>query len=207
MFTGIVTEQGKITQISKQKGYLSFRIKTSEKFRKGLIRGASVYVNGACLTFKKRVGGNIEFDVVEETLGLTNLGSLKTGSRVNLERSMKASSEIGGHLVSGHIQGIGIVTKIDELSDKVRDIKIKLSKNLMQYVIYKGYIAINGCSLTIGKVTKNEFSIHLIPETLEITNLSNIKIGDPLNIEIEQTTFTTVETIKKVLIQKRLKTQ
>jgi riboflavin synthase len=77
----------------------------------------------------------------------------------------------------------------------------------MQYVIYKGYIAINGCSLTIGKVTKNEFSIHLIPETLEITNLSNIKIGDPLNIEIEQTTFTTVETIKKVLIQKRLKTK
>ena len=164
-------------------------------------------VNGACLTFKKRVGGNIEFDVVEETLGLTNLRVLKTGSMVNLERSMKASSEIGGHLVSGHVQGIGIVTKIDELSDKVRDIKIKLSKNLMQYVIYKGYIAINGCSLTIGKVTKNEFSIHLIPETLEITNLSNIKIGDPLNIEIEQTTFTTVETIKKVLIQKRLKTK
>ena len=207
MFTGIVTEQGEITQISKQKGYLSFRIKTSEKFRKGLIRGASVSVNGACLTFKKRVGGNIEFDVVEETLGLTNLRALKTGSMVNLERSMKASSEIGGHLVSGHIQGVGIVTKIDELSDKVRDIKIKLSKNLMQYVIYKGYIAINGCSLTIGKVTKNEFSIHLIPETLEITNLSNIKIGDPLNIEIEQTTFTTVETIKKVLIQKRLKTK
>ena len=133
--------------------------------------------------------------------------ALKTGSMVNLERSMKASSEIGGHLVSGHIQGVGIVTKIDELSDKVRDIKIKLSKNLMQYVIYKGYIAINGCSLTIGKVTKDEFSIHLIPETLEITNLSNIKIGDQLNIEIEQTTFTTVETIKKVLIQKRLKTK
>ena len=207
MFTGIVTEQGEITQISKQKGYLSFRIKTSEKFRKGLIIGASVSVNGACLTFKKRVGGNIEFDVVEETLGLTNLRALKTGSMVNLERSMKASSEIGGHLVSGHIQGIGIVTKIDKLSDKVRDIKIKLSKNLMQYVIYKGYIAINGCSLTIGKVTKDEFSIHLIPETLEITNLSNIKIGDQLNIEIEQTTFTTVETIKKVLIQKRLKTK
>ena len=207
MFTGIVTEQGEITQISKQKGYLSFRIKTSEKFRKGLIIGASVSVNGACLTFKKRVGGNIEFDVVEETLGLTNLRALKTGSMVNLERSMKASSEIGGHLVSGHIQGVGIVTKIDELSDKVRDIKIKLSKNLMQYVIYKGYIAINGCSLTIGKVTKDEFSIHLIPETLEITNLSNIKIGDQLNIEIEQTTFTTVETIKKVLIQKRLKTK
>ncbi|GIS26070.1 MAG: hypothetical protein CM15mP127_04430 [Gammaproteobacteria bacterium] len=103
------------------------------------------------LLLKKKGWGNIEFDVVEETLGLTNLRVLKTGSMVNLERSMKASSEIGGHLVSGHIQGIGIVTKIDELSDKVRDIKIKLSKNLMQYVIYKGYIAINGCSLTIGK--------------------------------------------------------
>ncbi len=207
MFTGIVTEQGKITQISKHKGYFSFKIKTSEKFQRGLIRGASVSVNGACLTFKKRIGKNIEFDVVEETLGLTNLGSLKTGSMVNLERSMKASSEIGGHLVSGHIQGIGTVTKIDELSDKVRDIKIKLSRNLMQYVIYKGYIAVNGCSLTIGKVTKDGFSIHLIPETLEITNLSDINKGDPVNIEIEQTTFTTVETIKKVLIQKRLKTK
>ena len=121
---------------------------------------------------------------------------------VNLERSMKASSEIGGHLVSGHIQGMGIVTKIEEISDQVKDIKIKLPKNLMQYVIYKGYIAINGCSLTIGTVTKNEFSIHLIPETLEITNLSNIKKGDPLNIEIDQTTFTTVRRYKKYLFRK-----
>ena len=143
MFTGIVTEQGKITQISKQKGYLSLRIKTSEKFRKGLIRGASVSVNGACLTFKKRVGENIEFDVVEETLGLTNLRVLKTGSMVNLERSMKASSEIGGHLVSGHIQGIGIVTKIDELSNKVRDIKIKLSKIFYHHTFNQKYDTTN----------------------------------------------------------------
>tara|TARA_B100001248_G_scaffold3132_1_gene2489 strand:- start:2263 stop:2877 length:615 start_codon:yes stop_codon:yes gene_type:complete len=204
MFTGIVSEQGQVSNISKHVGFLSLRIKTSEKFQKGLIGGASVSVNGVCLTFKKKVGKNIEFDVIKETLNLTNLGKLKLRSMVNLERSMKASSEIGGHLVSGHIQGMGIVTKIEEISDQVKDIKIKLPKNLMQYVIYKGYIAVNGCSLTIGAVTKTEFTIHLIPETLKITNLSKIKKGDKLNIEIDQSTITTVKTIQQYLAGKNI---
>ena len=194
MFTGIVSEQGQVSNISKHKGFLSLRIKTSEKFQKGLIGGASVSVNGVCLTFKKKAGKNIEFDVIKETLR----------SMVNLERSMKASSEIGGHLVSGHIQGMGIVTKIEEISDQVKDIKIKLPKNLMQYVIYKGYIAVNGCSLTIGAVTKTAFTIHLIPETLKITNLSKIKKGDKLNIEIDQSTITTVKTIQQYLAGKNI---
>ena len=150
------------------------------------------------------MGKNIEFDVIKETLNLTNLGKLKLRSMVNLERSMKASSEIGGHLVSGHIQGMGMVTKIEEISDQVRDIKIKLPKNLMQYVIYKGYIAVNGCSLTIGAVTKTAFTIHLIPETLKITNLSKIKKGDKLNIEIDQSTITTVKTIQQYLAGKNI---
>ena len=204
MFTGIVSEQGQVSNIFKHKGFLSLRIKTSEKFQKGLVGGASVSVNGVCLTFKKKVGKNIEFDVIKETLNLTNLGKLKLRSMVNLERSMKASTEIGGHLVSGHIQGMGIVTKIEEISDQVKDIKIKLPKNLMQYVIYKGYIAVNGCSLTIGAVTKNAFTIHLIPETIKITNLSNIKKGDKLNIEIDQSTITTVKTIQQYLAGKNI---
>ena len=120
---------------------------------------------------------------------------------VNLERSIKASTEIGGHLMSGHIHFSGKVKKIVDKKN-TRDMQITLAKKYADYVMEKGYIGINGCSLTIGKVNVGDFNIHLIPETLDITNLGQLLKGSLVNIEIDQNTITVVNTVKKTLATK-----
>tara|TARA_B100000965_G_scaffold401606_1_gene425828 strand:+ start:2427 stop:3038 length:612 start_codon:yes stop_codon:yes gene_type:complete len=203
MFTGIVTGKGHIQKIIKHKDYLTLIIKAPKSFAKNLLKGASVSVNGVCLTVKKGKTDILEFDVIEETLKRTNLKNLSTSFKVNLERSMTAKTEIGGHLVSGHIHGTGHVLKVIK-KQETKDLQIKIPANLREYFFYKGYVALNGCSLTIGKVLKSSFYIHLIPETLAITTFKEIKKGDLINIEIEQTTINTVETIKRVMLERKV---
>ena len=204
MFTGIVTEQGIISSVKSNKGYSSISIKCSKKFLKGLKKGASVAVNGVCLTSKKSSSEMLQFDVIDETLSLTNLKQIKKGTKVNLERSMTVNTEIGGHLLSGHIHCEGTVSRITKVSNQTKDMLIALPSNMMKYVFYKGYIGINGCSLTIGKVNKNSFFIHLIPETLKITNLDELLEKSKVNIEIEQSTLITVESVEKIIAQKKV---
>ena len=124
--------------------------------------------------------------------------------KVNLERSMTALSEIGGHLVSGHIHTTGVVKAL-AVNGGAIDLRIELPKQFMQYIFYKGYVGLNGCSLTIGKVFKASFDIHLIPETLKISTFGSIGKGDLINIEIDQATINTVETVKKFMLEKKLK--
>ena len=202
MFTGIVTEQGIISYVQSNKGYSSISIKCSKKFLKGLKKGASVAVNGVCLTSKKDSSEMLQFDVIDETLSLTNLKQIKKDTKVNLECSMTVKTEIGGHLLSGHIHCEGTVSKVTKVSNQTKDMLIALPSNMMKYIFYKGYIGINGCSLTIGKVNKNSFSIHLIPETLKITNLDELSAKSKVNIEIEQSTLITVESVEKIIAQK-----
>ena len=116
---------------------------------------------------------------------------------------MTAKTEIGGHLVSGHIHGTGKVLKVLERKE-TKDLQIQIPKNLRDYFFYKGYVALNGCSLTIGKVLKSSFYIHLIPETVSVTTFKEIKKGDLINIEIEQATINTVETVKRVMLEKKV---
>ena len=144
----------------------------------------------------------MEFDVIEETLKKTNLKNISRLSKLNLERSMTANTEIGGHLVSGHIHGTGEVLKVTNRKE-TKDLLIKIPSQLREYFFYKGYVALNGCSLTIGKVLKSSFYIHLIPETVSITNFKEIKKGDLINIEVEQTTINTVETVKRVMLERK----
>ena len=127
---------------------------------------------------------------------------LKKGAVANLERSIKASSEIGGHLMSGHIHYTGKITHIEE-KQSTKDMKISLSKKYEEYVMEKGYIGINGCSLTVGKVNKKDFYIHLIPETLKVTNLEGLVKGSEINIEIDQSTIAIVDTVKRTLARKK----
>ena len=204
MFTGIVTEQGVVSSIKSNRGYSSISIKCSKKFLKGLKKGASVAVNGVCLTSKKGSAEMLQFDVIDETLSLTNLKQIKKGTKVNLERSMTVKTEIGGHLLSGHIHCEGTISKITKVSNQTKDILITLPSKMMKYIFYKGYIGINGCSLTIGKVNKNSFFIHLIPETLKITNLDELSEKSKVNIEIEQSTLITVESVEKIIAQKKV---
>lgn len=202
MFTGIVTGKGQIQKIILNEEYITLLIRAPKGFSKNLSKGASVAVNGVCLTVKKGKTDNLEFDVIQETLDKTNLKNITRLSRVNLERSMTAKTEIGGHLVSGHIHGTGEVLKIIDRKE-TKDLQIKIPSSLREYIFYKGYVALNGCSLTIGKVLKSSFYIHLIPETVSITTFKDIKKGDSINIEVEQTTINTVETVKRVMLEKK----
>ncbi|MDA9802591.1 riboflavin synthase subunit alpha [Gammaproteobacteria bacterium] len=203
MFTGIVSGKGYVQKIIKSKDYISLIIKAPKGFSKNLIKGASVSVNGVCLTAKKGKTDILEFDVIEETLQKTNLKNLSKSSRVNLERSMTTKTEIGGHLVSGHIHGTGEVLKVIN-RQATKDLQIKIPTSLREYFFYKGYVALNGCSLTIGKVLKTSFYIHLIPETVSVTTFKDIKQGDLINIEVEQATINTVETVKRVMSERKV---
>ena len=203
MFTGIVSGKGHVQKIIKSKDYLSLIIKAPKGFSKNLTKGASVSVNGVCLTVKKGKTDILEFDVIEETLQKSNLKDISKSSKVNLERSMTAKTEIGGHLVSGHIHGTGEVLKVVN-RQTTKDLQIKIPTSLREYFFYKGYVALNGCSLTIGKVLKTSFYIHLIPETVSVTTFKDIKKGDLINIEIEQATINTVETVKRVMSERKV---
>ena len=202
MFTGIVSGKGNLKKIVKCEDYISLIIQAPKGFAKNLSKGASVSVNGVCLTVKKGRTDLLEFDVIEETLKKTNLKNISRLSKLNLERSMTANTEIGGHLVSGHIHGTGEVLKVINRK-KTKDLLIKIPSQLREYFFFKGYVALNGCSLTIGKVLKSSFYIHLIPETVSITNFKEIKKGDLINIEVEQTTINTVETVKRVMLERK----
>ncbi|MDB3950329.1 riboflavin synthase subunit alpha [Gammaproteobacteria bacterium] len=203
MFTGIVSGKGHVQKIVRYEDYISLIIKAPKNFSKNLIKGASVAVNGVCLTVKKGKTDILEFDVIEETLQKTNLKDISKSSKVNLERSMTAKTEIGGHLVSGHIHGTGEVLKVIN-RQATKDLQIKIPTSLREYFFYKGYVALDGCSLTIGKVLKTSFYIHLIPETVSVTTFKDIKKGDLINIEVEQSTINTVETVKKIMSQRKV---
>ena len=198
MFSGIVQAKGKISLIKEFDDYLSIEISAPKGFNKNLEKGASVSVNGVCLTSKSNGYKALKFDVIEETINRTNLKQILKGNVVNLERSIKASSEIGGHLMSGHIHFTGKVKEIIS-KENTKDFIIGFPKKFKQYILEKGYIGVNGCSLTIGKVKNNSFNLHLIPETLSITNLKDLVKGDLVNIEIDQNTIAIVETVKNYL--------
>tara|TARA_Y100000590_G_scaffold427126_1_gene536938 strand:+ start:1008 stop:1622 length:615 start_codon:yes stop_codon:yes gene_type:complete len=202
VFAGIVDSIGILIFKEKSKGFDTIKIQTQKGFTERLKKGASVAVNGVCLTAKSSSSNCLEFDVVKETLLLTNLSELQDKDKVNLERSITAATEIGGHLVSGHVHGTAKIVSIEPISKGAKDIVMELPNDLMEYVFYKGYIAINGCSLTVGNLEKNSIKVHLIPETLEITNLNDLTAGDKVNVEIDQNSIMTVDTIKKVLSKK-----
>lgn len=198
MFSGIVHGTGKVNKISQKEDGLFVEISPPKNFNKGLKKGASISLDGVCLTSLDKGIKKLKFDVIEETLKRTNLTDLNKGSLVNLERSIKSSTEIGGHLMSGHIHFTGRVKKIIN-KPNTQDIIISFPKKFHQYIFEKGYIGINGCSLTIGKVNKDSFYVHLIPETLSVTNLSFLLQGSSVNVEIDQNTISIVETVKRTL--------
>ena len=201
MFSGIVSHTSEIQDIKKKKDYWSLCIKLPSKFNSKLNKGASVSVNGVCLTYTGESKKYLTFDVINETLKITNLSKLRKGSIVNLERSLKFSSEIGGHLMSGHIQTTSQVIEIKK-SQNTALIKFSISSRFKDYINEKGYVGINGCSLTISKKNKANFCVNLIPETLAMTNLSKLRVGSLVNLELDQNTVTIVDTVKSILAKK-----
>ena len=197
MFTGIVQELGTVTDQEETKAGVRLIVHTAESFLKDLEIGASISVNGVCLTVVEFTKETISFDVIPETLRITNLEFISVGSQVNLERSLKFGDEVGGHILSGHISCRApsrLIRKIDEV-----ELVVECPKEWSSYILHKGYVAINGASLTVAKKQECSFSVYLIPETLNATNLSKISDGDLLNIEIDQATYAAIKAAEERL--------
>lgn len=205
MFTGIVQTKAKVIQVVEKEQFRTIKLQVEPLHLQALQRGASIAINGTCLTATQfDVGqGWVEFDVIAETLKLTNLGLLQVGSLVNLERSLKFGDEIGGHIVSGHVQGVAEIVDITRTSDNC-SIKLRLPAPLHPYIFSKGFIAVDGISLTVGEVNDGVFGLYLIPETLTVTTLGERKVGDLLNIEMDQQSISIVQTVERVLAARGL---
>ena len=197
MFTGIVEAKGLISKKIRSSEGERLQIKVPEGFNKDLKEGASVAVNGVCLTVTEYSNDQISFDVIKETLRVTNLGDLNKNSEVNMERSLKFGDEVGGHLLSGHIS-CACKASLNNIEGEV-EILVDKPENWGQYIYPKGYIALNGVSLTVGKVSDESFSVYLIPETIRSTNLLSVEDGARLNLEIDQVIMASYENEKKIL--------
>ncbi len=197
MFTGIIQGIGTVVSIKEKKSVNSVSIEMGENST-NLKNGASVSIDGVCLTVVKKVDTTITFDVIQETLNRTTLASLKKSDIVNIERALKIGDELGGHLLSGHIMSTAEVLDYKKIGEGV-DIKISVNNKLRPYIMEKGYISIDGISLTIGEVFNEYFSLHLIPETLERTNISSKKRGKLVNVEIDSMTQAVVATVSKMM--------
>ena len=183
MFTGISEELGSVVAIEEQPDAkritFSGPLVTSD-----VHRGDSIAVNGACLTAVEISGSTFTADVMHETLRLTALGDLSVGSPVNLERAMNAATRFGGHMVLGHVDGVGSIVS-REPSANWEWVTISIPTSLMKYVVLKGSITIDGISLTVNEVTSSTVSFSLIPETLRLTTLGQKQAGDPVNVEVD----------------------
>ena len=179
MFTGIIEELGKILAITNNRITIECELViTDAKI------GDSIAVNGVCLTVVELLSKGFVADVSPETMRVTSMGNLRVGDFVNLERAMKVDSRFGGHMVSGHIDGLGKFVSKKQVSD-FYELEIGLTPELSKYVIKKGSIAINGISLTIAGVNEDKVKIAVIPHTYENTNLKSLKFGEIVNIEID----------------------
>ena len=181
MFTGIVEEIGTIKKVEKGAKSSKLTIEGAKIFD-DLKLGDSVAVNGVCLTVTEYTKNTFTADVMNETLSRSNLGDLKNGSRVDLERAMAADGRFGGHIVSGHIDGTGRIVKTEK-DDIAVWYTIAADKKIMKYIIEKGSVTIDGISLTVAKVTDTDFSVSIIPHTAKETVLGFKKVGDTVNLE------------------------
>ena len=202
MFTGIVHGLGEVTLIQDHGGIRRLQVRLPTGCDRGLESGASVAINGVCLTVVGWDQRGVEFDVIDETLRLTNLGDLKVGYVVNVERAARFGDEIGGHMLSGHIHGRAQVIEVVQ-NDANLAVWWVVPEALKKYVLPKGYVSLNGCSLTVGDTERDgQLSIHLIPETRELTTFGRVMAGDSLNLEIDSQTQAIVDTVERVLEQR-----
>ncbi len=203
MFTGIVQRTLPIESISKQTGLWTFNLILPIEMLEGLKIGASIALNGACLTVTSIDQQKVSFDVMMATLNVTNLSQLVQGSWVNVERAARFGDDIGGHQLSGHVFGQVDIVEIERPENNCI-IWFDLPDDYKAYIFDKGYVGLNGCSLTIAKVEESRFCVYLIPETLSITTFGKLEVGAKINLEIDSQTQTLVDTVERILKQKNI---
>lgn len=202
MYTGIVQGKYKIISIKRQPGLDSLLIHLPENLLQALSIGASVAIDGVCLTVTGIEGDKVGFDVMQQTLSLTTLGGLVNDASVNIERSARQGAEIGGHPISGHIDGMAELVAIEEPENN-RFVTYRVSREHLKYIFPKGFIALNGCSLTVAEVDKLAATIKVcyIPETLRVTTHGEKQVGDKVNYELDRQTQVIVDTVERFLAE------
>lgn len=201
MFTGIVQKLARVDHVAREGTLLRLALALDE-LGHGLQLGASVAVNGTCLTVTS-IGNTVTFDVIAETLSTTNLGQLARGDLVNVERSFTVGDEVGGHILSGHVSGVVEVVQIDEGPER-RDLHFSVPPRWMKYLQHKGFVALDGASITIARVDAqaHRFVVCLIPETIARTTLGQARVGSLVNLEVDAQTQSVVDTVERVLAER-----
>ena len=184
MFTGIIQAQGNIKEIRSSNNGAVFALNSNSLDLSDVSIGDSIAVNGVCLTVTQLDNNSFSADVSQETLNCTTFSQLKKGQNINLEKSLRLDQGIDGHLVSGHVDGVGKVTSISIEGESTR-IKIRVNDNLVKYIAKKSSICINGVSLTVNEINGNVFGVNIVPHTFSVTTLGELKVNSQANIEID----------------------
>lgn len=203
MFTGITRGTFEVVSVRRRPGLLDYVVALPDALRTGLEIGASVSIDGVCQTVVELGEGGARFEAIQETLDRTTLGEIEKGQRVAVERSARVGDEIGGHDVSGHVVGTGRIA-MRRAAGEGLDLTVEVPAAWMKYVLHKGFIAIDGSSLTVGErdAARGRFELHLIPETLRLTNLGHKRAGDRVNVELDPRTVAIVDTVERVLAER-----
>ena len=196
MFTGIVSGTAPILRIAEGEGIRKITVDLVD-FSDGLETGASVSLDGVCMTVVSMDSGEVTFDAISETLDRTTLSDRSEGDRLNVERSMRLGDELGGHILSGHVMGTAEIIESRTVGEGL-DLLISIPEGCSPFILEKGFIAVDGMSLTVGKCDEGSFGLHIIPETLRITTLDKKVVGDRVNIEIDSRTQAVVETMLRM---------
>ena len=199
MFTGIVQGVCPVVSCETHAGIARVAVDLDDLAR-GLELGASIAINGACVTVTEIDGSLVGFDLIKETIELSNLGELVAGTTVNVERSFRFGDEVGGHILSGHVAGVAVVTQIKS-DDGHRLVTMAVPREWTAYLMLKGFVALNGASLTIAEVDRSAatIAVSLIPETLARTTFGRLEVGDRINLEVDSRTQVIVDTVREVL--------
>ena len=185
MFTGIIQAKGSIREVSSSKEGARLKINSNELNLLDSKVGDSIAVDGVCLTATEVADNWFSVDVSNETMSCTTFSKLNQGQNVNLEKSLRLNQGIDGHLVSGHVDGVGTVNSIDKDGECIR-IKIEVQSDIVKYIAKKGSICVNGVSLTVNSVENNIFDVNIVPHTFSVTTLGELKLNSIVNLEIDQ---------------------
>lgn len=203
MYTGITRGTFPIVAVEAREDLITYGVELDEKLVAGLELGASVSIDGVCQSVVAVEGTVVTFDVIRETLDLTTLDALEVGRLVGVERSARYGDEVGGHEMAGHIIGTGEVALCRREGDDV-SLEVTVPADWMRFILHKGFIGVDGCSLTVGRTwPEGRFSLHLIPETLRLTNLGRKEAGSRVNIELDPKTVAIVETVERVMAERQ----
>ncbi len=198
MFTGIVQGRARVIELQRHPQFMQLSLELPPERANLLEKGASIAVNGTCLTVTGFEGNRVHFDLIRETLRATNLGDLNVGDEVNFERAARFGDEIGGHLLSGHVHATVEILSL-EATEYNCTVAFAIPEALQPYILPKGFVALNGCSLTIGEVQKGQFNVYLIPETLAVTGFGTARVGERINLEVDPQTQAIVDTVERHL--------